>query len=63
MLAIVTAVGGVLGLMALLTGRYPTVNWSRVSPLGLIWWALGLLVGAWAVKIFLGLLDGSLPAR
>ena len=62
-LALMTAAGALVGLTALVAGRFPTLNWYRVKPLGLLWWGLGLLLAAWAVKIFLGLLDGSLPVR
>lgn len=61
--AIATACAGVVATLAVLTGRRPAVNWYRVNPTRFVWWLVGLLVASWAVKIVLGLMDGSLPAR
>ena len=45
------------------TGRTWMVNWYRISPL-LVVWIVGLaFILAWGIKIAVGLLDGSLPAR
>ena len=62
-LAAFTAVGGVTAVAAAVTGRRPAINWYRLDPTAVLWWATGLFVGAWAVKLGLGLWDGSLPAK
>jgi hypothetical protein len=51
----------VLGIWAMITGRRLTVNWYRISPMSVTWWLVGGLVLAWAIKIVIGLADGSLP--
>lgn len=63
MMAVVTA--GVLAnsLWCLVTGRYVSLNWYRVNPVRLVWMITVVLVGSWALNIFLGLAGGSLPVR
>jgi len=63
LLALATAATAILGMTAIVTGRRPALNWYRVNPNRLVWWLVGLLVAAWAVKILWGLADGSLPVR
>ncbi len=62
-LAVGTALAGALAIVTVIRGRRPAVNWYRVNPLHVLWWGTALLVGSWAVKLGVGLLDGSLPAR
>lgn len=62
-LAVGTLVAALTGLWSATTGRYPAVNWYRVNPVRLIWLATLGFVLAWGLKIGLGLMDGTLPAR
>ncbi|MGQ9649985.1 MAG: DUF2752 domain-containing protein [Phycisphaerae bacterium] len=62
-LALVTIIIGGCAAGAMTVGRYPVINWYRVNPTSFVWYVAVGLVVAWAVKIALGLLDGSLPAR
>ena len=62
-LAAVTVVIGGCAAGAVITGRYPTVNWYRVNPTTFVWGVACGLVAAWGIKILIGLLDGSLPAK
>ncbi len=62
-LALVTILIGASAAGAMTVGRYPAINWYRVNPTSFVWYAAVGLVLAWGVKIALGLLDGSLPAR
>ncbi len=62
-LALATIMIGGCAASALTVGRYPAINWYRVNPTSFVWYAAVGLVAAWGVKIALGLLDGSLPAR
>ncbi len=57
LLAIATAGAGLLAGGAVIPGRRPSLNWYRVSPTALVWWATGFLVVAWGVKIVLVLAD------
>ncbi len=52
-----------LSVVGIITGRRPALNWYRLRPENLIWWALALLVAAWALKIVVGMCNGTLPAR
>lgn len=45
------------------TGRMPPVRLPIVTPYRLFFGLLALLVGSWAFKIVVGLLDGTLPVR
>ncbi len=60
-LAVLTATAGVAGLGALVFGRRPAINWYRVNPVGLMWAATGLFVGAWAIKLVGSLACGVAP--
>ena len=62
-LAAATIAAGVLGLVGAATGWRPAVNWYRVNPMHCLWWGTAAFIGAWGLKILLGLLDGTLPAR
>jgi hypothetical protein len=62
-LAVVTVVIGGCAAGAVVAGRYPTLNWYRVNPTTFVWGVACGLVAAWGIKILLGLLDGSLPAK
>ncbi|NLX14630.1 MAG: DUF2752 domain-containing protein [Phycisphaerales bacterium] len=53
----------VFSLISIVTGRRPSLNWYRVRPESLLWWSLALLVAAWALKIVIGMCDGTLPVR
>jgi len=61
-LAVLTAMAGAAGLGALVFGRRPAINWYRVNPVGLMWAATGLFVGAWAIKLAGSLACGVAPA-
>jgi hypothetical protein len=62
-MAVGTILVGVFGLAGAITGWRPAVNWYRVDPMRCVWWGTAALVAAWGLKIVLGLLDGTLPAR
>jgi hypothetical protein len=54
---------GLASLTVALTARTWVINWYRISPLKVLW-ILGIVfILAWAIKIAVGLIDGSLPAR
>lgn len=53
----------ILSVVSIITGRRPALNWYRLRPENLIWWALALLVAAWALKIVIGIYNGTLPVR
>ncbi len=61
-LAVATVAAGLAGLFALVSGYRPAVNWYRVNPINVVWWAGAAFVLSWAMKMAMGLLDGSLPA-
>jgi len=62
-LVLAAALGGLGCLVVAATGQTWMVNWYRISPL-LVVWIVGLaFILAWGIKIAVGLLDGSLPAR
>jgi hypothetical protein len=56
-LALATAGFAASSIAAVLTGRRPEINWYRISPTALLVWLGVLLVGAWALKMALVLLD------
>lgn len=62
-LAVGTIVAGLLAIVAVVTGRKPAINWYRINPMRVVWWGAAIFVLAWGLKMGLGLLDGSLPAR
>jgi hypothetical protein len=61
------AVATIAAIMAALTcaviGRYPNLNWYRVNAVKLVYYGALVLVLSWALKIAIGLHDGSLPVR
>jgi hypothetical protein len=59
-LALATAGFAAAGIVAVLTGRRPEVNWYRISPSACLCWLGVLLIGAWALKMGLVLLDQRL---
>lgn len=59
LIAAATVGAGLAGLVAVATGRRPSLNWYRVNPVHLVWWSFGLLIAAWALKIVLWLLAGG----
>jgi hypothetical protein len=62
-LALFTAMVGFFGLAAAIVGRRPALNWYRIDPVKLVYLGGLLFVAAWATKLLLGLMDGSLPAN
>ncbi len=58
-LALGTAALSVIALVATVTGRRPAINWYRIAPLRLVGVVTGLLVGAWALKIVLELIQAG----
>jgi hypothetical protein len=62
-LAAATVIAGGIGLLALVTGRRPSLNWYRINPVHTIWWCAAAFVFAWAIKMILGLMNGTLPYR
>jgi hypothetical protein len=62
-LALTTAIVGVLALAAAIGGRSVRINWYRVNPVRLVWGFVVLFAGSWAFKIVYGLAAGTLPAR
>jgi len=63
LIAITAGLIGLSAVGALLTGRYPVINWYRVNPNRFVWWVALALVASWGLKIVLGLLDGSISAK
>lgn len=63
LLAIGTVLTAVIGTVAAISGRRPSINWYRVNPMRIMWVCIATFVGAWALKIVLGLTAGNLPAR
>jgi len=61
-MALGCVVAGFCSIIALVGGRTPAINWYRINPVHLVWWTVALLIAGWAVKIVIGLLDGTLPA-
>jgi len=57
------AVAAVACLIVVVTGKTWMVNWYRVSPLAVLWTVGIVFILAWGIKITVGLIDGSLPAR
>lgn len=62
-LALGVMVTALLSMVSIITGRRPSLNWYRLRPESLLWWALALLLVAWALKIVFGLSEGTLPIR
>ncbi len=62
-LALATAVAGVAGLAAAISGRAVRVNWYRVDPVRVTWGFVVLFAASWGFKIIHGLACGTLPAR
>jgi hypothetical protein len=63
LLALATMGCAVVAGWVLVTGRIPQVHVPVITPYRLFFGLLVLLVGSWAFKIVLGLLDGTLPDR
>lgn len=63
LLALATAAMALLALRCMLTGRAPRLNFWVITPYRIFATLLILLIGGWAAKIAIGLLDGSLPFR
>ncbi len=61
--AIGTIATFLFALIAVIGGYRPEFNWYRIDPMRLVWIGTALIIGAWGLKMALGLLDGSLPAR
>jgi hypothetical protein len=49
------------GFDLLVTGRYWTLNWYRVSAVGLVVTFAGLVLISWIGKIAVGVVDGTYP--
>lgn len=62
-LALATAIVGVIALAAAFSGRTVWVNWYRVNPVRVVWAFVVLFVASWGFKILFGLATGALPAR
>jgi len=62
-MAVATAGMLAISLWSVVTGRYVNLNWYRIDPVRFVWMITVVLVCSWALNIFLGLLDGSLPVR
>ena len=54
---------GVGSLVVAITGKTWMVNWYRISPMTVLWVVGIAFILAWGIKIAVGLIDGSLPAR
>lgn len=63
LLAVGVFLTGLLSGYTLLSGRRLSLNWYRIEPTRLLWWGSLLFVGAWGLKIGLGLWEGVIPAR
>jgi len=63
LIALTAFVIGLSAAGALATGRYPVINWYRVDPNRFVWLAALAVVASWGLKIAMGLLDGSVPAK
>ncbi|UCD29240.1 MAG: DUF2752 domain-containing protein [Planctomycetota bacterium] len=62
-IALATAGIGLMAVIGAATGYRPAINWYRINPTNMVWWLATLLILAWAAKIIIGLIDGTLPAR
>jgi len=62
-LAIGTILVFVLSLMACVTAQRPSINWYRIDPTHIVWYGVLVVFLAWALKILIGHLDGTLPLR
>ena len=61
--ALATALAGILGACALLVGRWPGWVFRWLNSPWLFVGLLTVLLGGWASKLALGLIDGTLPVR
>lgn len=52
----------ILSLLGAVTGRRPALNWYRIDPVRLVWFAALFLVLSWGFKALAGVIDGNLPA-
>jgi len=62
-LALGTAVAGILASGTLISGYSVRVNWYRVSPTRVVWGFVVLWVVGWIWKVIVGMIGGSLPVR
>jgi hypothetical protein len=63
MLALATAIIGVVALAAAISGRTVWPNWYRIDPVRVVWGFVVLFIASWGLKILIGLATGALPAR
>lgn len=62
-LALGTAAIAAISLFAIAAGRWPRIRIPIVTPYRLFMVLLVLFIGGWAIKLGIGLLDGSLPVE
>ena len=62
-LALVTIAALVVSTVVVISGRPPRWPARYVTPFAVFFTLLALLIGGWAFKLAVGLLDGSLPIR
>lgn len=62
-LALATIAATLVSAVVLVTGRPPRWPTRYVTPFAVFFTLLALLLGGWAFKLAVGLLDGSLPIR
>jgi len=60
-LAVVTVVGALAAGWVVVAGRMPPIRVPILTPYRLFFGLLVLLVGSWAFKVLVGLLNGTLP--
>jgi len=56
-----TGMAAVMGVSAIVTGRYWMLNWYRISPARLVVLGVIILLMGWFGKIVMGKLDGTYP--
>lgn len=62
MLCLATLVVMLMAMRVVVTGRMPMIRWERINPVHFVVTIGVLFMGAWGVKLALGLLSGQLPA-
>ena len=51
----------ILSVLAVITGKRPSLNWYRIDPVRLVWSGALFLVLSWGFKALVGVIDGTLP--
>ncbi len=62
-LALATAVVGVIALAAVFSGRVVQVNWYRVNPVRVVWTFVVIFFASWGFKMIISWVGRGSPAR